>query len=116
MTSARRWPGTCKHFNAYINKRVHLVPEPNYEHESPGQLVALLRALSERIRELERDEDLLEAGPELLKMMGDARAELFRYEVRITYDTPQSAESRRIVEQAKKQMEQLDFPNTEGNG
>ena len=66
--------------------------------------------------ELERDEDLLEAGPELLKMMGDARAALFRYEVRITYDTPEAAESSRIVEQAKKQMEQLDFEDSEENG
>ncbi len=92
------------------------MPEPKYEQESPGRLVALIRALSERILELERDEDLLAAGPELLKMMGDARAALFRYEVRITYDTLEAAESRRIVEQAKKQMEQLDFEDSEENG
>ena len=90
--------------------------EPVYEHESPARLVELLRALAKRIRELDRDEDLLSAGPELLKMMGDARAELFRYEVRVTYDTPEAAESRRIVEQAKKQTEQLDFRDTEDIG
>jgi hypothetical protein len=78
--------------------------------------VELLRALAQRIRELEREKDLLAAGPELLKMMGDARVELFRYEVRLTYDTPEVAESRRIVEQARKQMEQLDFQDTEGAG
>jgi len=92
------------------------VSEPTYEHDSPARLVALLRAIAERIRDFERDEDLLAAGPELLKMLGDARAELFRYEVRVTYDTPAVAESRRLVEQAKKQMEQLDFRDTEGNG
>ena len=90
--------------------------EPVYEHDDPARLVVLLRALAERIRELERDEDLLAAGPELLKMLGDARAQLFRYEVRITYDTPETAASRRIVEQARKQMEQLDFGESEGIG
>ena len=89
------------------------MPEPVYEHERPERLVELLRAVAGRIRELERDEDLLAAGPELLKMMGDARAELFRYEVRITYDTPEAAESRRIVDLARKQMEHLDFGDTE---
>jgi hypothetical protein len=90
------------------------VSEPVYEHDSPARLVALLRALAQRIQELERDADLLAAGPELLKLMGDARAELFRYEVRLTYDTPEIAESRRIVEQAKKQMEHIDFGDSEG--
>ena len=75
-------------FDAQILTRDRSVVEPVYEHERPARLVELLRALAQRIRELERDEDLLAAGPELLKMMGDARAELFRYEVRITYDTP----------------------------
>jgi hypothetical protein len=46
-------------------------------------------------------------------MMGDARSELFHYEVRSTYDTPEAAESRRIVEQARDQMESLDFDNEE---
>jgi hypothetical protein len=75
--------------------------------------VKLLRAIADRIRELENDEDLLAAGPELQKKLGDARAELFRYEVRITYDTPEVAESRRIVEQAKKRMDQIDFGDSE---
>ena len=92
------------------------MPEPVYDNERPARLVELLRALAERIRQLELDEDLLAAGPELLKMMGDARAELFRYEVRITYDSPETAESRRIVEQAKLQAEQLDFRDTEDVG
>ena len=35
--------------------------------------------------------------------MGDARTELFHYEVRSTYDTPEVAESRRIVEEAQRQ-------------
>jgi hypothetical protein len=87
--------------------------ESVYEHERPARLVELLRALAKRIRELESDDELLAAGPELLKMMGDARAELFRYEVRLTYDTPETAESRRIVEQAQKQAERLDIRDLE---
>jgi hypothetical protein len=34
---------------------------------------------------------------ELTKLLGEARSELFHYEVRATYDTPEVAESRRIV-------------------
>jgi hypothetical protein len=32
--------------------------------------------------------------------LGNARSELFHYEVRSTYDTPEVAESRRIVDEA----------------
>jgi hypothetical protein len=77
-------------------------------------LVELLRAIAARIRELESDEALLAAGPELQKMLGDARGELFRYEVRVTYDTPEVAESRRLVDEAKKQTDKLDFGDPEG--
>ena len=35
--------------------------------------------------------------------MGDARSEMFHYEVRSTYDTPEVADSRRIVEEAQRQ-------------
>jgi hypothetical protein len=52
---------------------------------------------------LDRAGHLLRGGPELLRMMGDARSELFHYEVRCTYDTPDVAESRRIVEEAQRQ-------------
>ncbi len=87
-----------------------------YEHDRPARLVELLRAIADRINELDNDDDLLEAGPELQKMLGDARAELFRYEVRITYDTPEVAESRRIVERAKRQTDDLDFGDSEETG
>jgi hypothetical protein len=91
------------------------VTEPVYEHDRPERLVKLLRAIAERIRELDSDDDLLAAGPELQKMLGDARAELFHYEVRVTYDTPEVAESRRIVERAKKQMEDLGLGDSEAS-
>ncbi|MBI2614367.1 MAG: hypothetical protein HYW52_01540 [Gemmatimonadetes bacterium] len=83
--------------------------DQTYDPERVARLVALLRALAARIDALASDADLLAAGPELIKMMGDARSELFHYEVRITYDTPEVAESRRIVEQARQQLDALAF-------
>ncbi len=73
-----------------------------YGRARADQLVALLRALAERIRELDRSGQLLAGVPELLRLMGEARSELFHYEVRSTYDTPEVAESRRIVDDAKR--------------
>lgn len=87
--------------------------EPVYDDARARGLVELLRGLAARIAELKTDEALLAAGPELIKLMGDARSELFHYEVRSTYDTPEVAESRRIVEQARRQMEALDFDRSE---
>ena len=88
--------------------------DPTYDEESrKRRLVELLRALSARIRELEGDEQLLAAGPELLRLLGDVRSELFQYEVRVTYDSPEVAESRKIVEEAQRQLESLDLDHTE---
>jgi hypothetical protein len=66
------------------------------------RLVELLRSLAARIQELDRDGQLLSGVSDLLRLMGDARTELFHYEVRSTYDTPEVAEARRIVEDAKR--------------
>jgi hypothetical protein len=74
--------------------------EEVYGPERAQRLVALLRALAGRIQELDRTGRLLDAAPELQKLLGNARSELFHYEVRSTYDTPDVAESRRIVEEA----------------
>lgn len=82
--------------------------EQIYGPERAQQLVALLRALAERIKDLDRSGRLLEATPELLRLLGTARSELFHYEVRVTYDTPDVAESRRIVEEAERQDLALD--------
>ncbi len=83
--------------------------EQTYDPERAARLVLLLRALAARINALSNDAELLAAGPELLKLMGDARSELFHYEVRITYDTPEVTESRRIVDQARRQADSLSF-------
>src|SRR5437870_8173425 len=76
--------------------------EEVYGPDRAERLLAMLRALAERIRELDRTGQLLERGPELQKLLGNARSELFHYEVRLTYDTPEIAESRRIVEEAER--------------
>jgi hypothetical protein len=77
--------------------------EEVYGPERAQRLLAMLRALAERIRDLDRSGQLLERGPELQKLLGNARSELFHYEVRLTYDTPEIAESRRIVDEAERQ-------------
>ena len=74
-----------------------------YDDARADRLAAMLRALAERIQQLDRAGQLLRGGPELLRMMGDLRSELFHYEVRSTYDTPEVADSRRIVEEAQRQ-------------
>lgn len=80
-----------------------------YDPERMDRLAALLRALAARIAACRSDEELLRAGPELMRMMGDARSELFHYEVRSTYDSPEVAEHRRIVEEARKALESFDL-------
>ena len=75
-------------------------PEQTYGDDRRRQLVALLRALAARIAELDANGTLLEHAAELMRMTGDLRSELFHYEVRATYDTPEVAESRRIVDEA----------------
>lgn len=87
--------------------------DETYGPERARQLVGLLRALAERIQDLDRDGRLLDATPELLRLLGAARSELFHYEVRITYDTPEIAESRRIVDEAERHRDGLDFEDPE---
>ena len=87
-----------------------MADDQTYDDGRAERLLALLRALAARIEDLRAHEDLRDAGPELMKLMGDARSELFHYEVRCTYDTPEVAESRRIVERAKRQSGELELP------
>lgn len=81
-----------------------------YGPERAERLAALLRALAGRIQELDRTGRLLEASSELQKLLGTARSELFHYEVRVTYDTPEIAESRRIVEEAQRPGPEFELP------
>jgi len=85
--------------------------EEVYGPERARRLVALLRALAERIQELDRQGGgrLLHSAPELQKLLGNARSELFHYEVRSTYDTPEVSESRRIVDEAQQRLDESTF-------
>ena len=75
-------------------------PEQTYDDGRARNLEALLVALAERIGDLHARGVLLRHAGELMKLIGDVRSELFHYEVRATYDTPEVAESRRIVQDA----------------
>src|ERR1051325_2662404 len=62
---------------------------------------AVLRAPAERHQALDGSGQLLGRVPELQKLLGNTRSELFHYEVRLTYDTPEVAESRRSLRRGK---------------
>ncbi|MEO8200399.1 MAG: hypothetical protein ABI679_07760 [Gemmatimonadota bacterium] len=72
-----------------------------YGAERQARLLEMLRDLSRRLAELDRAGQLLERVPELLRLLGEARSELFHFEVRSTYDTPEVAENRRLVEEMR---------------
>jgi hypothetical protein len=76
-------------------------PEQTYDEGRARNLEALLRALASRILELDADGRLLNQAGELMRLIGDVKSELFHYEVRATYDTPEIAEHRRIVKDAQ---------------
>ena len=77
--------------------------DETYGRQRQERLIALLRDLADRIRRLDGSGELLARVPELIRLLGEARSELFHYEVRSTYDTPEVAESRRIVDEAGSQ-------------
>ena len=76
--------------------------EQTYDDGRARNLEALLRALAARIAELDARGELLRHAGELMKLIGDIRSELFHYEVRATYDTPEIADNRRIVDEARR--------------
>ena len=80
-------------------------PEQTYDEGRARNLEALLRALAERIVDLDRQGRLLSEASELVKLIGDVRSELFHYEVRATYHTPEVAENRRIVADAQNEQD-----------
>ncbi len=91
--------------------------EQTYDEGRARNLEAMLRALAERIRALDAEGRLLAQAGELMQLTGDVRSELFHYEVRITYDTPEVADSRRIVREARESAESTDeqWPTSEWN-
>src|SRR5688500_20137471 len=79
--------------------------DQTYDEDRARNLEALLRALAQRILELDAAGKLLEHAGELTRLIGDVRSELFHYEVRATYDTPEVAENRRIVVEGTEQAD-----------
>jgi hypothetical protein len=86
--------------------------EETYGEDRPRRLEALLRELAGRIRDLDRAGKLLADPGELLRLIGDVRSELFTYEVRATFDTPEIAEHRRIVAESQT-SETIEWQKTE---
>ena len=80
--------------------------DETYDQGRARNLAALLRTLADRIQELDRTGQLLAHAGELMRLLGDLRSELFHYEVRATYDTPEVADSRRIVAEATENNEE----------
>src|SRR3989304_3992906 len=86
--------------------------DETYDDDRARHLEELLRRLAARILELDRDGRLLANPAELLQIIGDVRSELFTYEVRVTFDTPEIAEHRRIVAESM-QSESGEWQRTE---
>lgn len=72
-----------------------------YEPERVERLKEMLRELAQRLIVLDAEGRLLDDPASLLRALGDVRAELFRFEVRATFDSPDIARHRRIVEEAE---------------
>jgi hypothetical protein len=75
--------------------------------ERSERLELLLREFADQIRRLDLDGKLLTDVPALLRALGDIRSELFHYEVRSTYDSPEVARSREIIEEARSKSDTL---------
>ena len=75
--------------------------DQTYDDSRARKLEGLIRALGDRIRQLDERGSILANSSELMNLIGDVRSELFHYEVRATYDTPEAAEHRRIVREAR---------------
>ncbi len=86
--------------------------DQTYDDGRARNLEVLLVSLAARIQELQREGTLLENAVELTTLIGEIRSELFHYEVRVTYDTPEVAENRRIVAEARN-SETADWGHTE---
>ena len=85
--------------------------EQTYDEGRAEELRRMLRELAARIGALDAGGDLLAHAGELMRLIGDVRSELFHYEVRCTYDSPETAEHRRLVEEAK-QLDEADWEPT----
>lgn|SRR5688572_29292965 len=88
-----------------------------YDDITPDGLRADLRHFADLIQRLDAEDRLLEATPRLLKVLGDLRAKIFAYEVRVTGrlfprekrpEGPHVGEARKIVEDAIRRIEEAE--------
>ena len=87
--------------------------DQTYDGARARNLEELLRALAKRILELDAEGLLLEHAGELTRLTGDVRSELFHYEVRATYDTPEVARHRRLVSEAIQDTDRVTWDKSE---
>jgi hypothetical protein len=87
--------------------------EETYGAGRARNLEQMLRMLSARIAELDASGRLLASTGELTRLIGDVKSELFHYEVRVTYDTPEVANNRRVVADAINQQEEESWRHRE---
>ncbi len=74
--------------------------DETYDPERAERLAQMLRELAQRLLALDAQGRLLDESAQLLRALGDIRSELFRYEVRHTFDSSEVVEHRRIVDEA----------------
>jgi hypothetical protein len=86
-----------------------------HERVDRDQLREDLLELAEVIRKLDERDELLHAAPELIKIFGNLRSQLFEFEVRHTAnffrtegELPEIAEAQRIVHEAVQRLEEED--------
>lgn len=88
-----------------------------YDDITPEMLRADLRRFAELIQRLDADDQILEATPRLLRVLGDLRAKIFAYEVRVTGrlfpreeepDPKDADEALRIVEEAIERFQEAE--------
>jgi hypothetical protein len=83
------------------------------EQVNPEALRDDLLELADVIRRLDESGELLQAAPQLIKIFGNLRSQLFEYEVRHTGrlfgnkdEIPEIVEAQRIVNEAARQLEE----------
>lgn len=91
--------------------------DETYDPERAERLAQMLRELAQRLVALDAEGRLLDESAQLLRALGDIRSELFRYEVRHTFDSSETAEHRRIVGEASQGWSpDADHENDEEDG
>ena len=75
--------------------------DETYDPARIDRLRDMLRGLAQLIIVRDAEGRLLADPGVLLRQLGDVRSELFRYEVRSTFDSPDTADRRRIVGEAQ---------------